>query len=317
LPAITSAGLYRKIESCQGIFKYNGTRMTLVDPKSRPFQNMQRDEIIAFLSSIITMVGAQVVDVIQPGFEGAKSSKFPTFMVGDGGERTVPIVFGFAHSSAEEMQISEIGRSLTRWSHQLGGQVRVWDGNRAVEVDRVIRRGGSREKTDAVLCLGSDERIRISLKRLKGNRPTQMQGWSGLVGLHGNPEFLSFTQQIWDEQLTHGKLTSRCWRRIEDAQLRHDACWGKGDDRVDIIAAGERLCFVQSSDGALHLDTGTGGGVWYHSTGAVPDGDFEPVFFCRPGSQHRLITPCGIIKGARAMIAPIAVARAGKKVIEI
>ena len=89
----SAAAIYREIESSQGLFKYNGARLTLRDQGLRPFKGMSEDEIDHFLSSMIEKIGLRVEGIIRPGHAGARSSKFPTFIAGDA---RYPLVFGFA-----------------------------------------------------------------------------------------------------------------------------------------------------------------------------------------------------------------------------
>jgi len=168
----SAAAIYREIESSQGLFKYNGTRLTLRDQGLKPFKGMSEGEIDHFLSSMIERVGLKVEGIIRPGHSGARSSKFPTFIAGDA---RYPIVFGFAYSAAEEIQISELSRALQKIVER-DGSASVWNGERFVEVNGVIRRGGSREKADAIMHFDGDPRISISLKNLATGKASEMQG---------------------------------------------------------------------------------------------------------------------------------------------
>ena len=298
----SAAAIYREIESSQGLFKYNGARLTLRDQGLRPFKGMSEDEIDHFLSSMIEKIGLRVEGIIRPGHAGARSSKFPTFIAGDA---RYPLVFGFAYSAAEEIQISELSRALQKIVER-DGHATVWNGECFVEVNGVIRRGGSREKVDAIMHLDGRPMISISLKNLKSGRASEMQGWSGIKGHRGDRSIVEFA----DAAAVCG--SSRCWREIYDLNLKREACWGFGDDRVDIIVAGSGLDLILDGDG-FRIGARVLGGIWYFAGGKVPDGDFEPVLFCRPSGEHSIITSSGVVKGHRMMIAPLAAARAGKQ----
>lgn len=302
----SAAAIYREIEAAQGLFKYNNVRLTLRDPKSKPFKGMSACEIDHFLSSMIEVIGLKVEQIVRPGQPGARSSKFPTFVVGD---RQLPIVFGFAHSAAEEIQISELTRALQKIIDR-DGTARVWNGERFVQVNGIIRRGGSREKVDAIMHLDGDPMISISLKNLKSGKAIEMQGWSGVKGHRGDRSIVEFA----DATVTCG--SSRCWREIYDLNLKHEACWGSGDDRVDIIVAGSGLDLILDGDG-FRIGARVLGGIWYFVDGKVPDGDFEPVLFCRPSGEHSIITSGGVVKGHRMMIAPRAAAQVGKQSVHV
>lgn len=295
------AAIYRAIESSQGIFKYNGTRLTLIDPKSRPFRSMDREEIDEFLESLIRMAGLFVTRTAAPGGIDSCSSKFTTFYTSEGVKsREFPIVFGYAYSAAEEIQVSEIKREIQR---VLSGSevVRLWNGSGFVSIDGITRRGGSREKADAALLLGHHQVMSLSLKNLKSGLASQMQGWSGLSGFSGKLEVISFADAA------HRSGASRAWRPILDPELRRAACWGSKHDTVDTIVAGSGLRLVDFEEGhALTADRL--GGVWHASIGEMPGDGFEPVLFCRPSKNHIMMTSGGPIKGIRAMVAPLAVA---------
>jgi hypothetical protein len=302
----SAAAIYREIESSQGLFKYNENRLTLRDPRLRPFARMSPVEIDRFLTAIIERIDLKVERIIRPGEPGARSSKFPTFIVGD---RQLPIVFGFAHSAAEEIQVTELARSLQRIVER-DGVARVWSGKSFVPVDGIIRRGGSREKVDAIMHLGGQPMISISLKNLKTGKATEMQGWSGVKDIRGERELVDFADAIGPE------ASLRLWRRINDPIIKHEACWGAGSETVDVIVAGSGLDLVPDT-GGFRIGARSLGGIWYLADGVIPDGDFEPVLFCRPSSEHSIITSGGVVKGRRMMIAPIAAARVGKQSAEV
>lgn len=306
---LTSAGLYRQIELCQSIFKYNGKRMTLLDPKSRPFRDMSPDEIISFLTLIIEKAGSRVCRVVSPGQQDARSSKFPTFVTCSESGSLIPIVFGYAHSSAEEIQVSEIARAMQRVADSRG-TTRVWDGQSFVAVNGVIRKGGSREKADAIMHFNGEPRISISLKNLATGKASEMQGWSGVTRFSGVKSLVDFADA------TCAVGSPRCWRPISEITIKHDACWGLGADQVDVIVAGSGLDLVEDGTG-YRICAKTLGGIWYRCDGRVPDGDFEPVLFCRPSSDHSITTTGGRVSGVRMMIAPIAHARASSRSIEV
>lgn len=312
---ISASSIYREIAGAQELFKFNGSRLTLREQSSKPFHGMSQVEIDGFLTSLISTHGHRVLSIRRPGEEGAASSKFPTFIV-DGGGRELPIVFGYAYSGAETIQVSEISRSLAKLVEARGGPVPVWNGREHVPVDRVIRRGGSDEKPDAVLCNGTTHMISISLKNLPNGRADQMQGWSGVRGLMGESEVLDFADAVWLERQRSGVDAPRCWRRISSERIRSWACWGESDDRVHVIAAGSGLSL--EPDGRGHrLAARQLGGIWYGTDGAIPDGPFEPVLFCRPSSDRSLTTRHGVIPGIRTMVATVSLAQAGRTSREI
>jgi hypothetical protein len=302
----SAAAIYREIEASQGLFKYNNARLTLRDPKSKPFKGMSACEIDHFLSSMIERVGLKIEQIVRPGQPGARSSKFPTFVVGD---LQLPIVFGFAHSAAEEIQISELTRALQKIIDR-DGAARVWNGERFVQVNGIIRRGGSREKVDAIMHLDGDPMISISLKNLKSGKASEMQGWSGVRGWRGKRSIVDFADAAATCE------SNRSWRRIQDSDLKREACWGSETDNVDVIVAGSDLDLVEDHDG-YRVTARTLGGIWYLAEGEIPDGEFEPVLFCRPSSEHSIVTSGGVVKGLRMMVAPLAAARLGRQSIEI
>lgn len=305
------ATIYRSIEASQGIFKYNNSRLTLRDPKSRPFASMGKDEIDDFLTELISRVGLHVFAVSKPGHPGSKSSKFSTFYVKEpDGTRTFPIIFGYAFSAAEEIQVSEIKRSLSHLLSQ-GQPVKLWNGREHLSVNDVIRKGGSREKADAVIGFDGAPMVSVSLKHLKTGRATQMQGWAGLTGKMGIKEVIDFADAIWKAGV------GRAWRPIRSADLKMESCWGVGADRVDIIAAGGGLSLIDDGMGGHRITADRIGGIWYAADEKAPDGDFEPVLFCRPSSSHNIMTSYGILRGIRMMVAPRAHACACENAAEI
>ena len=306
----STAAICREIESSQGLFKYNKERLTLRDPKSKPFHGMTETEINHFLVSLIERVDLHVHRTIAPGSPGSRSSKFPTFVVGDShSARDFMIVFGYAHSAAEEIQVTELARELHRIVER-EGCARIWNGRSFVETNGIIRRGGSREKTDAIMHLDGEHRISISLKNLATGKANEMQGWSGVQGFRGERPILDFADAA------HASSSPRCWRRIDDDLIRRTACWGSDDDQVDVIVAGGGLS-LEPIDIGYRIAASALGGIWYRCDGEIPDGDFEPVLFCRPSSKHFLVTSAGQVPGTRMMVAPVAHARASSRSIEI
>jgi len=306
----SASAIYREIESSQGLFKYNKIRLTLRDPKAKPFSGMSDDEIKHFLSSMIERVGLVVHQILVPGSPGSRSSKFPTFVVGEPrSSRKFTIVFGYAHSAAEEIQVTELSRALQRIIDE-NGFAKVWNGRGFVIVNGIIRKGGSRVKADAIMHLDGNPQISISLKNLATGKASEMQGWSGVVGVRGDRQIVDFADS------THMSGSSRTWRRLSDDSLKQNACWGSGSDRVDVIVAGSRLDLVPDGEG-YRISAARLGGIWYECDGKIPDGDFEPVLFCRPSGDHSIITSSGIVQGTRMMIAPVAHARASSRSIEI
>ena len=214
----SAAAIYREIESSQGLFKYNGARLTLRDQGLRPFKGMSEDEIDHFLSSMIEKIGLRVEGIIRPGHAGARSSKFPTFIAGDA---RYPLVFGFAYSAAEEIQISELSRALQKIVER-DGHATVWNGECFVEVNGVIRRGGSREKVDAIMHLDGRPMISISLKNLKSGRASEMQGWSGIKGHRGDRSIVLPTER---RTLHHHKQWSGEGSSNDDRSARCGTSW--------------------------------------------------------------------------------------------
>lgn len=306
----SAAAVYREIEKSQGLFKYNKTRLTLRDPKLKPFSSMSDSEVNQFLSSMIERVGLYVRRIISPGTEGSRSSKFPTFVSTEPqGSREFMIVFGYAHSVAEEIQVTELKRALQRIIDR-DGSASVWNGRSFVSVNGIMRKGGSREKADAVMHFDGDQRIAISLKNLANGRASEMQGWSGVIGIRGEGPVIDFA----DAFCASG--ASRTWRRLNDDSLKRGACWGIGACKVDVIVAGSGLDLVPDGEG-YRIGAKTLGGIWYECDETIPDGDFEPVLFCRPSGEHSIMTSAGAVQGTRMMIAPIAHARASSRSIEI
>ena len=306
----SAAAIYREIDRSQKLFKYNKSRLTLRDAGSKPFKKMSQPDIEKFLTAMISQAGFFVREIKRPGEVGSRSSKFSTFIVCENlASQSFPIVFGYAFSEAEEIQITEISRSISSLINEAGA-VRMWNGREYVNVNGVIRKGGSREKADAVACFNGSPKISISLKHLKSGLASQMQGWSGVSHLQDHPEIISFADSIKSSGLF------RSWRKLSDLKLKKDACWGCDGDQVDIIAAGSKMCLVY--DGLGHrLEAGITGGIWYASNDEIPAGDFEPVLFCRPSSEHSIMTSCGPLRGFRMMIAPAAGACVGSASKEI
>jgi hypothetical protein len=271
---------------------------------------MGKGEIDDFLTEMISRVGLCVSEISQPGQPGSRSSKFSTFYVKEpNGMKTFPIIFGYAFSAAEEIQITELKRSLSHLL-SLGEGVKLWNGREYLAINDVTRKGGSREKADAVLGFDGKPMVSLSLKHLKTGRATQMQGWSGLTGKMGIREVIDFADSIWKSG------ANRAWRPIRSDELKMEACWGIGTDRVDVIVAGSGLSIV--NDGIGHRVTANRiGGVWYEADGRPPGGDFDPVLFCRPSSNHSVTTSLGVIKGIRMMVAPRAAACAYGNIVEI
>jgi len=271
---------------------------------------MGDDEIKQFLSSMIERGGLIVCQILPPGSPNSRSSKFPTFVVGESQDsRKFMLVFGYAHSAAEEIQVTELTRALQKIVDR-DGLARVWNGRSFVAVNGITRRGGSREKADAIMHLNGDPQISISLKNLATGKASEMQGWSGVVGMRGDRSVIDFA----DATLVSG--TSRTWRRLDDEALKRAACWSTGTDRVDVIVAGSHLDLAPDGEG-YRISAAKLGGIWYECDGSIPDGDFEPVLFCRPSGDHSIMTSCGSFQGTRMMIAPIAHARASSRSIEI
>lgn len=316
-PRVTSASIYREIAGSQELFKHNGTRLTLREQNSKPFHGMSQEEIDGFLVSLIAMHGHHVSSIIRPGEEGAESSKFPTFIVMTEDGRRLPIVFGYAYSGAETIQVSELSRALAKLVEETSGPIHVWNGSEHLPVDRIIRRGRSDEKPDAVLCHGSRHMISISLKNLPHGRADQMQGWSGTRGLMGEPEVLNFADAVWSERERGSTDPLRCWRRITSERIRSWACWGVEDDPVHVIVAGSGLGFEADGMGGHRISARTTGGIWYAADGTIPDGPFEPVLFCRPSADRSLTTRHGIIPGIRTMVATLSSAQSGRSSREI
>jgi len=306
----SAAAIYREIDRSQKLFKYNKSRLTLRDAGSKPFEKMSQPDIEKFLTTMISQAGFSVKEIKRPGEAGSKSSKFSTFIVCENSKlQRFPIVFGYAFSEAEEIQITEISRSISSLINEVGSAC-MWNGHEYVNVNGVIRKGGSREKADAVACFDGSPKISISLKHLKSGLASQMQGWSGVSHLQDHPEVIGFADSI------KSSGSFRSWRKLSDLKLKKEACWGSDGDQVDIIAAGSKLCLTHDGLG-YRLGAGVIGGIWYASDNETPAGDFEPVLFCRPSSEHSIMTSDGILRGVRMMIAPAAGACVGSVSKEI
>ena len=318
MPSLSRAAVYRKIENAtDGLFKYNGNRLTLVDKAKRPFEKMGPEQIESTLVSFIEKAGYDVKETVSPGtpINGViASSKYSTFIVSpkaDADETsnqglTYPIIFGFSFSSAETDQFEGIDRAVRALVEANGGDpILVWDGEDHVPVDNVDRVGQSGGKADVILRNGSETMIKVSLKNLKTGRASDMQQWSGLIKFMDHPEVASFIEAVKGE--IDSGFAGRMWRPIEDESLRMQAMWEDSTGPVDVILAGTIPRLAEDGGGRYRLDVDLGakgtGGVWYHKSGENPDGIFEPVMMVRPATQEKG-RKLGDMAGIRGMITP-------------
>lgn len=318
---MTNASVYRDIEQGQDIFKFNGSRLTLRDPSTRPFANMSPEEIEQVLTGLIEQAGYEVIGLVPPGTTdggaGPFSSKYNAFKVmpkggRSGVSRPFYIVFGFRYSAAESIQFEAIREGLIKAiAENEGNPVSVWNGAQFVEVDDADRIGGKGAKADVILTRSGAPAISISLKNLAKGKGSDMQQWSGVSAAMSHPEVASFAERV--KTAYRDGEGSNFWRRINDEDLKMKAVWGPLGETVDVIVAGTMPRLEPAGEpGSYRIEVGIGkhgtGGVFYRSEGVIPGGELDPVFFARKEDAKSL----GTLKGVRGMIAPIALATSRK-----
>ena len=322
---MTNASVYRDIERGQDIFKFNGSRLTLRDPSTRPFANMSSEEIEQALAGLVEQAGYEVIGIVPPsgtdGDAGPFSSKYNAFKVIPSGGRSgvsrhFYVVFGFRYSAAESIQFEAIKEGLLKAISENGGNpVSVWNGTEFVEVDDADRIGGKGAKADVVLTRGGAPAVSISLKNLVRGKGSDMQQWSGVSAVLTHPEVAAFVERV-KTGYRDGE-GSNFWRRISDEELKMKAVWGPLGETVDVIVAGTTPRLEPTDEpGMYRIEVGIGkhgtGGVFYRPEGVIPGGELDPVFFARKEDAKSL----GTLKGVRGMIAPIALATS-RKAMEI
>ncbi len=325
IPATTgrmsNASVYRDIERSQDIFKFNGSRLTLRDPSTRPFSNMSSEEIEQVLTGLIEQAGYEVIGLVPPGATdggaGPFSSKYNAFKVIPKGGRTgvsrpFYVVFGFRYSAAESIQFEAIREGLIKAiAENEGNPISVWNGAQFVEVDDADRIGGKGAKADVILTRSGAPAISISLKNLAKGKGSDMQQWSGVSSAMSHPEVAAFAERV-KTGYRDGE-GSNFWRRISDEELKMKAVWGPLGEAVDVIVAGTMPRLEPAGEpGSYRIEVGIGkhgtGGVFYKVDGVIPGGELDPVFFARKEDRKSL----GSLKGVRGMIAPIALATSRK-----
>lgn len=313
----STASVYREIESSQGVFKYNGSRLTLLDPASRPFDGMSREDIEKSIVSFIESAGYEVDSVIRPSraYDGkVYSRKYNTYIVSPADQKEqpenerdhFPIVFGYAHSSAESLQVESIQTVIADLLQDQGADhIMVWNGVEYVEVDAADRVGKEGKKVDAFLTRRGVPVIGVSLKNLANGRVSGMQQWSGIQSYLTHPEVVDFIKAVKFE-IEEGRRP-KVWRRIEDEALKHKAMWiSPNGEKADIIVAGVDPLLVPDGEGfRFDVTVGPGGasGIWYRLAGENPDGPFEPVLVARPAKEQGRYM--GNIPGMRGLIMPL------------
>jgi len=312
----SNAAVYRDIERSQDFFKFNGSRLTLRDPATRPFAGLTSGELDAAFVGMIEKPGYKVVGTVPPGvavdgkvFSGAYNT-YKVLTKGDSSDESRPfyIVFGFRYSAAESIQFEAIRTGLIKAiSENEGNPISVWNGAAFIEVDDADRIGGKGAKADVILTLNGSPAISISLKNLATGKGSDMQQWSGVSAAMTHPEVASFAERM-AQAFSDGE-GSKFWRRIEDEDLKMKAVWGPLGETVDVIVAGTTPRLEPTGEpGMYRIEVGIGkhgtGGVFYKTDRIIPDGELEPVFFARKEDKKRL----GTLRGVRGMIAPIALA---------
>lgn len=318
---MTNASVYRDIERVQDIFKFNGTRLTLLDPSTRPFAKIAPEEIEQVLTGMIEQAGYEVIGIVPPrgtdGDSGPFSSMYNAFKVipkggRSGVSRHFYVVFGFRYSAAESIQFEAIREGLIKAiAENEGNPISVWNGAQFVEVDDADRIGDKGEKADVILTRSGAPAISISLKNLAKGKGSDMQQWSGVSEVITHPEVAAFAERV-KIGYRDGE-GSNFWRRINDEELKMKAVWGPLGETVDVIVAGTMPRLEPTGDpGMYRIDVGIGmhgtGGVFYRTDGVIPGGELDPVFFARKEAAKKL----GTLKGVRGMIAPIALATSRK-----
>ena len=307
----SNTSVYRDIERSQGFFKFNGSRLTLIDPTSRPFAGLTPEELDQLFVGMIEKAGYQVIGTVPPNVaENGRvfSSKYNTYKVvhhtiGDGAEidkDVFYITFGIKFSAAESIQFSALHDVISKIvGPDKMEPILVWNGADYVEVDDADRVGGSGAKADVVFTRMGSPVISISLKNLATGKGSDMQQWGGLSSSIDHPEVKSFIDDV-TKNLRDG-AGSKFWREIKDDALKDKAVWGPDGGQVDVIVAGTlpTLEPEPGEDNKYRINVGIGrggvGGVWYRADGQLPGGQLDPVFFSRPEKKKNM----GGLKGQR------------------
>ena len=310
----SNTSVYRDIERSQGFFKFNGSRLTLIDPATRPFAGLTPEEMDTIFVGMIEKAGYEVVGTIPPGIaENGRvfSSKYNTYKVvhptleskADKPQDVFYITFGIKFSAAESIQFSALHDEISKIvGPDKSEPILVWNGTEYVEVDDADRVGGAGAKADVVLTRNGSPVISISLKNLATGKGSDMQQWGGLSGVAEHPEVKAFISDV-TQRLRDGE-GKKFWRAIQDPALKEKAVWGPAGGEVDVIVAGTipTLEPVPGEDNKYRISVGIGrggvGGVWYRADGRLPDGQLDPVFFSRPEKKKNM----GGLKGQRGGI---------------
>lgn len=325
----SNAAVYRDIERSQGFFKFNGSRLTLIDPASRPFAGLTPEEMDAIFVGMIEKAGYEVIGTIPPGIaENGRvfSSKYNTYKVvhpsvsdnADKPQEVFYVTFGIKFSAAESIQFGALHDEITKIvGPNKTDPILVWNGTEYVEVDDADRVGGAGAKADVVLTRNGSPVISISLKNLATGKGSDMQQWGGLSGVSEHPEVKAFVSAV-TQRLRDGE-GKKFWREIQDTALKEKAVWGPDGGQVDVIVAGTvpTLEPEPGEDNKYRINVGIGrggvGGVWYRTDGILPDGDLAPVFFSRPEKKKNM----GGLKGQRGGIFTLGTASASSATIQI
>ena len=321
----STANVYRDIERSQDFFKYNGSRLTLVNPASRPFAGMTAEDIDKTFVGMIETAGYEVVGTVPPGVavDGRVfSNAYNTYKVVHKSAINFPeddltpfyITFGMRFSAAESIQFSALHEEISKLvGPDKSDPILVWNGAEFVEVDDADRVGGSGAKADVNLVRNGQPVIGISLKNLALGKASDMQQWGGLSGSQEHPEVKAFIDDV--KQALRDGSGNKFWRPIQDQALKEKAVWGPAGGQVDVIVAGTIPMLEvsldpvgESSSRRYKISVGIGrggvGGVWYRVDGKLPDGPLDPVFFTRPEKKKNL----GGLMGQRGGIFPIGLA---------
>ena len=321
----STANVYRDIERSQDFFKFNGSRLTLVNPASRPFAGLSAEDIDSKFVGMIESAGYSVIGTVPPGvavdgkvFSSAyntyKVVHDPTFKQDDPDQKIHYITFGIRFSAAESIQFGAMRDEIAKLvGPDKTDPILVWNGAEFVEIDDADRVGGSGAKADVVLTRNGSPVISISLKNLALGKASDMQQWGGLSGLQDHPEVKSFIDDV--KQALRGGAGSKFWRPIQDEALKAKAVWGPASGQVDVIVAGTIPALEPAlepvgspADRSYKINVGIGkggvGGVWYRVDGQLPGGPLDPVLFTRPEKKKNL----GGLMGQRGGIFPIGLA---------
>lgn len=325
----SNASVYRDIERSQGFFKFNGSRLTLIDPASRPFAGLTPEDMDTLFVGMIEKSGYEVIGTVPPDIaENGRvfSSKYNTYKVvhpsleskADKTQDVFYITFGIKFSAAESIQFSALHDEITKVvGPDKSEPILVWNGADYVEVDDADRVGGSGEKADVVLTRNGSPVLSISLKNLATGKGSDMQQWGGLSGVAEHPEVKAFISDV-TQRLRDGE-GKKFWRAIQDPALKEKAVWKTAGGEVDVIVAGTipSLELEPGEDNKYRIRVGIGrggvGGVWYRSDGRLPDGQLDPVFFSRPEKKKNM----GGLKGQRGGVFTLGTAAASSATRQI